>query len=96
MSDRPRASKKVNYLFPLAEKELSAFVHAVDQLFGTEQARRSGLAWIHEMEVMNWLDGEAIPNWRKATISASTQLCPCIPSICDRVRRKSTAGENSQ
>jgi hypothetical protein len=42
MSDRPRVSKKVNYLFPLAEKELSAFVHAVDQLFGTEQARRFG------------------------------------------------------
>ena len=94
MSDGPRASKDVNYLFPLAEKELSAFVHAVDQLFGSEQAQRSALDWIHEMEVMNWPDGEAIPNWRKATIRASTQLGPCIPSICDRVRRKSTAEEN--
>ena len=75
MSDGPRASKDVNDLFRLAEKELRAFVHAVDQLFGTEQARRSGLAWIHEMEVMNWPVGEAIPNWRKATIRASTQLC---------------------
>jgi hypothetical protein len=35
----------------LAEKELRAFVHAIDQLFGTEQARRSALDWIHEMEV---------------------------------------------
>jgi hypothetical protein len=41
----------VTYLFPLAEKELRAFVHAIDQLFGTEQARRSALDWIHEMEV---------------------------------------------
>ena len=36
MSDRPRASKEVSYLFPLAEKELRAFVHAVDQLFGAD------------------------------------------------------------
>jgi len=75
MSDGPRASKEVNYLFPLAEKELRAFVHAVDQLFGTEQARRSALDWIHEMEVMNWPVGEAIPDWRQATIRASAQLC---------------------
>jgi NAD binding domain of 6-phosphogluconate dehydrogenase len=74
------ASKEVSYLFPLAEKELKAFVHAVDQLYGADQARRSGLAWIHEMEVMNWPVGEAIPNWRKATTSASTQLC-CAHSI---------------
>jgi hypothetical protein len=65
----------VNYLFPLAEKELSAFVHAVDQLFGSEQAQRSALDWIHEMDVMNWPVGDAIPNWRQATIKASTQLC---------------------
>ena len=70
------ASEEVNYRFSLAEKELRAFVHAVDQLFGIEQARRSGLAWIHEMEVMNWPVGEAIPNWRQATIRASAQLCP--------------------
>lgn len=68
------ASKDVNYLFPLAEKELRAFVHAVDQLFGTEQARRSAFAWIHEMEIVNWPVGEAIPNWRQATVRASAQL----------------------
>ncbi len=79
MSDGPRASKNANYLFPLAEKELSAFVHVVDHLFGAEQAWRSGLAWIHEMEVMNWPVGEAIPNWRKATIRASAQLCSPTP-----------------
>ena len=74
MSDRPRASKDVNYLVPLAEKDLRAFVHDVNHLFDTEQARRSALDWIHEMEVMNWPVGEAILNWRHATISASAQL----------------------
>ena len=32
----------------LAEKELSAFIRAVDQLFGAEQARQSALDWIEE------------------------------------------------
>jgi hypothetical protein len=83
MSDGPRASNNVNYLFPLAEKELRAFVHAVDELFGTEQARRSVLDWIHEIEVMNWPVGEAIPNWREATVRASARLCS-LYSICER------------
>jgi len=30
----------------LAEKELAAFICAVDQLFGAEQARESALDWI--------------------------------------------------
>jgi hypothetical protein len=83
MSDGPRASNNVNYLFPLAEKELRAFVHAVDELFGTEQARRSAIDWIHEIEVMNWPVGEAIPNWREATVTASARLCSSY-SICER------------
>lgn len=51
MSDGSRASKDVNCLFSLAEKELRTFVHALDQLFGPEQARRSALEWIHDMEL---------------------------------------------
>ena len=53
MSDGPRASNDVNCLDALAEGELSAFFHAVDQLFGAEQARRSVLDWIDEMEAMS-------------------------------------------
>jgi hypothetical protein len=34
----------------------------VDQLFGTGQARRSALDWIHEIALMNWPAGDAIPN----------------------------------
>lgn len=75
MPDEPRTSKDLNYLFALAEKELGAFVHAVDQLFGSEQARRSALDWIHEIEVMNWPAGTAIPNWRQVTIRVIAQLC---------------------
>jgi hypothetical protein len=75
MPDGPRASNDVNYLYPLAERELSGFFHAVDQLFGAKQARLSALDWIDEMEAMSWPVGEAIPNWRQATIRASARLC---------------------
>lgn len=79
MSNGPRASKNVDDLFPLAERELRAFVQAVDHLFGAEQAQRSALDWIHEVEVMKWPVGDAIPNWRQATIRASARLCCSHP-----------------
>ena len=58
----------------LAEKELSAFIRAVDQLFGAEQARQSALDWIEELERMDWPSGESIPDWRRATVGASARL----------------------
>jgi len=58
----------------LAEKELSAFIQAVDGLFGAEQARQSALDWIEELERMDWPSGESIPDWRLATVGASARL----------------------
>ena len=61
------------FLIP-AEKELSAFIRAVDQLFGAEQARQSALDWIEELKRMDWPSGESIPDWRRATVGASARL----------------------
>jgi hypothetical protein len=58
----------------LAEKELSAFVSAVHKLFGPEQARRSALHWIEELELMDWPSRESTPDWRRATVVASARL----------------------
>src|ERR1700722_18407248 len=58
----------------LAEKELSAFIRAVDKLFGAEQARQSALDWIEELGCMNWPSGESLPDWRRATLGASARL----------------------
>jgi hypothetical protein len=58
----------------LAEKELSAFIRAVDKLFGAEQARQSALDWIEELERMDWPSGESIPDFRRATVGASARL----------------------
>src|SRR5579864_8627580 len=43
----------------MAEKEPSAFIRAVDKLFGVEQARQSALHWIEELERMDWPCGES-------------------------------------
>jgi hypothetical protein len=52
----------------------SAFIRAVDKLFGAEQARQSALDWIAELERMDWPSGESIPDWRRATVGASARL----------------------
>jgi hypothetical protein len=57
----------------LAEKELSAFISAVDKLFGAEQARQSAPDWIEELELIDWPSG-SIPDWRRATVGASARL----------------------
>jgi|SRR5579859_705338 len=57
-----------------AEKELWAFVSAVHQLFGPEQARRSATHWIEELELMDWPSGASTPDWRRATVVASVRL----------------------
>jgi hypothetical protein len=58
----------------LAEKELSAFISAVERLFGAEQARQSALDWIEELELLDWPSGESAPDWRRATLGASARL----------------------
>ena len=58
----------------LAEKELSAFIRAVDKLFGAEQARQSALDWIEELGHMDWPPGERTADWRRATVGASARL----------------------
>ena len=79
------------FLIP-AEKELLAFISAVDKLFGAEQARQSALDWIEELELMDWPSGESVPDWRRATLSASARLGTLMsgsgePKLGNRGRR---------
>ena len=70
-----------NDFLVLAEKELSAFVRAVQKLLGPEQARKAALYWIEELELMDWPSGESIPDWRHATVVASARLALWGPAI---------------
>jgi len=58
----------------LAERELSAFVTAVHQLFGAEQARQARTSWIEELERMDWPSEAPVIDWRKVTIAAAGRL----------------------
>jgi hypothetical protein len=58
-------------LFISAVKELAAFFTAIDNLFGPEQARRSAINWIEELDSIDWQSDDSMPNWRQATVAAS-------------------------
>ena len=58
----------------LAERELSAFIGAVAELFGPEQARLSADDWLDESELMDNSPRSEARNWRAVTIAASARL----------------------
>ena len=57
-----------------AERELSAFVTAVHQLFGPEQARYAADHWMEELEQTDWISEEQAIDWRAVTIAAAARL----------------------
>ncbi len=57
-----------------AERELSAFVTAVHQLFGPEQARDAAENWMEELEQTDWISEVQGLDWRAVTIAAAARL----------------------
>jgi hypothetical protein len=58
----------------MAEREFSAFISAVRQLLGADQAQLSAADWLDELELMDSQPGPASRQWRAITIAASAQL----------------------
>jgi hypothetical protein len=58
----------------LAERELSAFVTVVQQLFGAEQSWQAGNIWIEELERMDRPSEAPVIDWLKGTIAAAGRL----------------------
>ncbi len=58
----------------IAERELSAFIRAVTQLFGPEAAKLSAEDWLDESELMDSLPLATSRTWRAVTIAASARL----------------------
>ncbi len=80
-AETDRCSQLTSGFLIQAEKELSAFIRAVDELFGAEQARQSALDWIEELKLMDWTSGDSIPNWRRATVGASARLGALLSGV---------------
>lgn len=57
-----------------AERELSAFIHAVEELYGPEEAQLSTVDWLDEAESIDMPPVSTGRNWRAVTIAASARL----------------------
>ena len=58
----------------MAERELSAFISAVKELFGPDQAQLSAVDWLDELELMDSQPVSTNQHWRRVTIAASARL----------------------
>jgi hypothetical protein len=78
---KPTCVELTSGLLPGAEKELAAYARAVQELFGSVEARQSIEDWREELQWMDWPSGERIPDWRRVTIAAAKRLAsrvqPC-------------------
>jgi hypothetical protein len=77
----------------LAERELSAFIIAVTERFGAEQARISTQEWLDGAEIMDSPPRAAPRDWRAVTIAASARLASRIDAA--QYRQKSLTKPNS-
>jgi hypothetical protein len=57
-----------------AERELSAFIAAVTELYGPEAAGLSARDWVDESDLMDSPPLSEIRNWRSVTVAASARL----------------------
>jgi len=69
-SDGPTFTK----LMTMAEHELGAFISAVTELFGSEQARLAAEDWLDGLVLKETLPGLTSRGWRSITIAASARL----------------------
>jgi hypothetical protein len=61
-------------LMVMAERELGAFIRAVAELFGPEQARLAAEDWVDELELMDALPGSTGRDWGSVTVAAAARL----------------------
>jgi len=71
-------------LMIIAERELGAFIRAVTELFGPEQARLAAEDWVDELELMDALPGPTRRDWGSVTVAASAQLARRLNTDVDR------------
>jgi len=58
----------------MAEREFSAFISAVRELFGPEQAQLSAVDWLDVSEVTDIQPRFTSRDWRAVTIAAAARL----------------------
>ncbi len=61
-------------LFHMAERELAAFLCAVEQSYGPQQAALSAQDWLAELEALDVHARLTESDWRQLTIAAAVRL----------------------
>jgi hypothetical protein len=62
------------YQMKLGERELGAFLHAVTELYGPEEAKISAQEWLNELDLLESIPGPTPREWRLVTIAAANRL----------------------
>jgi hypothetical protein len=71
-------------LLATAERELSAFIVAVNKLFGAEAARHAAEDWIEEFAWTDWPCENPLTDCRRVTIVAATGLANRVKRLRSR------------
>jgi hypothetical protein len=58
----------------MAERELSAFISAVNEMHGPDHAKLSAVDWLDELELVDRQPVSTSRDWRVVTIAASARL----------------------
>jgi hypothetical protein len=62
----------------LAERELSAFVNAITNLFGPQQERFAAEVWLAELEQADSAPRGTLRDWRAVSVAASARLASLL------------------
>jgi hypothetical protein len=73
-------------LMTMAERELGAFISAVTELLGSEQAGLAAEDWLDELVSMEAMPGLTSRDWRLITIAASARLANRVNASSHRIR----------
>jgi hypothetical protein len=74
-------SSRLSLAMNMAERELGAFISAVTNLYGSEQARISAEDWLEELDSMDTLANCTTREWRLITIAAAARLASRLSEI---------------
>jgi len=73
-NQEPFQSPAYSELVRKTERELGAFISAVTELYGAEQARLSAIDWLDQFESINDASEYTTHDWRLVTVRAAVCL----------------------
>jgi hypothetical protein len=76
--------RSLGCVMSMAERELGAFMTAVTELWGPEEARIAADHWLDELESMDRIPGLTSREWRLITIRAAARVASRLTQLGHR------------